>query len=67
MEQTQDKPTLSRKRIPESHVEGGSEKERKKLKKARIQLSVGLVEIQDIVDTIADKDGTVLKSFLKGN
>ena len=32
----------------------------------KIQPSVGLVEIQDIVDTIAGKEGTALKSFLKG-
>ena len=32
----------------------------------KLQLGVGLAEIQDIVDTIADKEGTALKSFLKG-
>ena len=37
MEQTQDKPTSARKRIPEPQVEGGSEKGRKKLKKARTE------------------------------
>ena len=37
MEQAQDKPTSSRKRIPEPQVEGGSEKGRKKLKKARTE------------------------------
>ena len=30
------------------------------------QPGVGLAEIQDIADTIADKEGTALKSFLKG-
>ena len=37
MEQTHDKPITSRKRILEPQVEGGSEKERKKLKKARTE------------------------------
>ena len=32
----------------------------------KLQPEVGLAEIQDIVDTIADKDGTALKLFLKG-
>ena len=32
----------------------------------KLQHGVGLAEIQDIVDTIADKEGTALKSFLKG-
>ena len=32
----------------------------------KLQPEVGLVEIQDIVDTIVDKEGTALKSFLKG-
>ena len=32
----------------------------------KLQPEIGLVEIQDIVDTIADKEGTALKSFLKG-
>ena len=32
----------------------------------KLQPGVGLAEIQDIVDTIADKEGTALKSFLKG-
>ena len=41
MEQTQDKPTSSRKRIPESQVEDGSEKGRKKLKKARTEPGEG--------------------------
>ena len=41
MEQTQDKPTSSRKRIPEPQVEGGSEKGRKKLKKARTEPGEG--------------------------
>ena len=41
MEQTQDKPTTSRKRITEPQVEGGSEKERKKLKKARTEPGEG--------------------------
>ena len=37
MEHAQDKPTLLRKRTPEPQVEGGSEKERKNLKKARTE------------------------------
>ena len=41
MEQAQDKPTLSRKRTPEPQVEGGSEKGRKKLKKARTEPGEG--------------------------
>ena len=41
MEQAQDKPTLSRKRTPEPQVEGGSEKGRKKLKKARTEPGKG--------------------------
>ena len=41
MEQTQDKPTMQRKRITEPQVEGGSEKERKKLKKARTEPGEG--------------------------
>ena len=32
----------------------------------KLQPEIGLVEIQDIVGTIADKEGTALKSFLKG-
>ena len=32
----------------------------------KLQPAVGLAEIQDIVDTISDKEGTALKSFLKG-
>ena len=32
----------------------------------KLQPGVGLVEIQDILDTIADKEGTALKLFLKG-
>ena len=32
----------------------------------KLQPGVELVEIQDIVDTIADKEGAALKSFLKG-
>ena len=32
----------------------------------KLQPEIGLAEIQDIVDTIADKEGTALKSFLKG-
>ena len=31
----------------------------------KLQPEVGLAEIQDIVDTIADKEGKALKSFLK--
>ena len=41
MEQTQDKQTTSTKRITEPQVEGGSEKERKKLKKARTEQGEG--------------------------
>ena len=41
MEQAQDKPTSSRKRTPEPQVEGGSEKGRKKLKKARTEPGKG--------------------------
>ena len=32
----------------------------------KLQPGVGLAEIQDIVDTIADKESTALKLFLKG-
>ena len=32
----------------------------------KLQQEIGLAEIQDIVNMIADKDGTALKSFLKG-
>ena len=32
----------------------------------KLQPEIGLAEIQDIVNTIADKDGTALKLFLKG-
>ena len=35
MQQTQDKLTLSRKRVLEPQVEGGSKKERKRLKKEK--------------------------------
>ena len=31
-----------------------------------LQPGVGLAKIQDIIDTIIDKKGTALKSFLKG-
>ena len=41
MEQIQEKPNSSRKRIPEPQVEGGSEKQRKKLKKARAESGEG--------------------------
>ena len=41
MEQAQDKPTLLSKRTPEPQVEGGSEKGRKKLKKARTEPGEG--------------------------
>ena len=41
MEQAQDKPTLLRKRTPEPQIEGGSEKGRKKLKKARTEPGEG--------------------------
>ena len=41
MEQTQDKPTSSRKMILEPQVEGGSEKGRKKLKKATTEPGEG--------------------------
>ena len=32
----------------------------------KLQPEIGLAEIQNIVNTVADKDGTVLKSILKG-
>ena len=32
----------------------------------KLQPEIGLAEIQDIVNMIADKDGTALKSFMKG-
>ena len=32
----------------------------------KLQPEIGLAQTQDIVDTIADKEGTALKSFLKG-
>ena len=37
MERTQNKPTLSKKRVLEPQVEGGSKKERKKLKKMKTE------------------------------
>ena len=33
----------------------------------KLQPEIGLAEIQDIVNMIVDKDGTALKSFLKGD
>ena len=41
MEQTQNKPTSSKKRVLEPQVEGGSKKERKRLKKAKTELGAG--------------------------
>ena len=32
----------------------------------KLQPEIGLVEVHDIVNTIIDKEGTALKSFLKG-
>ena len=32
----------------------------------KLQPEIGLAEIQDIANTIVDKNGTALKSFLKG-
>ena len=32
----------------------------------KLQPEIGLAEVQDIVDTIADKEDTALKLFLKG-
>ena len=32
----------------------------------KLQPEIGLAEVQDIVNIIADKEGTALKSFLKG-
>ena len=32
----------------------------------KLQPKIGLAEIQNIVNMIVDKDGTALKSFLKG-
>ena len=37
MEQTQNKPTSSKKRVLEPQVEGGSKKERKRLRKAKTE------------------------------
>ena len=39
---------------------------RRSMQCIELQPGIELAEIRDIVDTIADKDGTVLKSFLKG-
>ena len=41
MEQKQDKPTSSKKRVLEPQVEGGSKKERKRLKKAKTEPGEG--------------------------
>ena len=52
MEQAQDKPTPSRKRTPEPQVEGGSEKGRKKLKKARIESGEGIGSEEKQIKTV---------------
>ena len=39
---------------------------RKSMQHIKLQPEIGLAEIQDIVDMIADKKGTALKSFLRG-
>ena len=36
------------------------------MQRIKLQPEIGLAEIQGIVNTVADKDGTALKSFLKG-
>ena len=36
------------------------------MKRIKLQPEIGLAEIKDIVDTIADKEGTALKSMLQG-
>ena len=36
------------------------------MQRIRLQPEIGLAEIQDIVNMVTDKDGTALKSFLKG-
>ena len=52
MEQAQDKPTSSRKRISKPQVEGGSEKGRKKLKKARTEPGEGTESEEKQIKTI---------------
>ena len=39
---------------------------RRSMQHIKLQPEIELAEIRDIVDMIADKDGTALKSFLKG-
>ena len=39
---------------------------RRCIQRIKLQSEIGLAEIQDIVNTIVDKDGTALKLFLKG-
>ena len=38
----------------------------KSMQPIKLQPEIGLAQIQDIVNTAADKEGTALKSFLKG-
>ena len=52
MEQIQDKPNSSRKRVPEPQVEGGSEKGRKKLKKARTEPGEGTGSEKKQIQTV---------------
>ena len=52
MEQIQEKPNSSRKRVPEPQVEGGSEKRRKKLKKARADPGEGTKSEEKQIQTI---------------
>ena len=39
---------------------------RKSMQHIKLQPEIGLAELQDIVNMVADKEGTALKSFLKG-
>ena len=52
MEQVQDKPNSSRKRVPEPQVEGGSEKGRKKLKKAITEPGEGTESEEKQIQTV---------------
>ena len=52
MEQIQEKPNSSRKRVPEPQVEGGSKKHRKKLKKARAEPGEGTESEEKQIQTI---------------
>ena len=37
------------------------------MQRIKLQPEIGLAEVQDIVNMVADKEGTALKSFIKGD